>query len=164
MTPISNYYLPGLEVYSDRADWQNRNPGKTLAPFSTVRKPKYWRDTTIKPGARKLVYTVLGLKDDGQPALGTDGKPYLDLIILDAVEAAALNLPSGAGAATEAESLPAVPIPLGPLPDGAELVWVFPAGVLVRTKDEQLSAVVDFTKRDQLLLEGIAGALGVTVA
>lgn len=141
--------------------------GKLCPPFDVKRPPKYWQDdftsAEYKTIAGKVVLYHQTLAMAGyHAAVGTDGKPYMEPLILQKTDAASVNIPEPGGMVTE-DVQPEVPIPCRPLKETEEFVFMF--GGVPAIKDltvEQPVSGSGFTELDRVLLVKIAKALGIS--
>lgn len=156
---LGNLYL--FPYYPTREDYQ-RATGQEPPPWNPYRQPKYWFDPAAKDSkSRRVVYERV-LAD---PPAGPDGKPMLDVLVLDREEAATVNIPPKGPGATNVPGAdaPEVPVPLRPLEPDEELAFDFGGIVVVRNKHlwAELERQSGFTAEDRRLLAAIARKLGI---
>jgi hypothetical protein len=162
--PMAKYGLESLYLfpyYQSREDYQKAT-GADAPVFNPNRQPKYWQDPKAKDSLkRNVVYNqVLAIAENGAPLVGADGKPMLDLLLLQKDEAATVNIPVGAANVVGAD-VPAVPPPLRALESNEELDFGFGNTVYVHNTDYPFDDTGIFSAADRLLLKAIAKKLGV---
>lgn len=141
--------------------------GQEPLPFNPNRRPKYWFDPGAKDTVlRNVTYPfTIAVTDRGMPAVGPDGKPFLESLQLPKLEAATVNIPPE-GTNIEGADPYEVQMPLKPLPAGHELTFQsgsVPGGGVVSVRDTVAFAaqVEGFTVADRALLRAIGAKLGV---
>jgi len=159
---LNSLYL--FPYYQSQEDYQKAT-GQTAPVFNPNRQPKYWQDPAALASIRRtVVYNqVLAVADNGAPLVGPDGKPMLDLLVLQKEEAATVNIPpKGPGVANvPGAGAPEVQPPLRALETNEELDFGFGSTVYVHNKDYPFDDSGSFTAADRLLLQSIAKKLGV---
>lgn len=153
-----------------RDSWVAAHPGQALPAFNTAKAPKTWEDPAAKDAPEDFViYTVLATdgKDIPVALKGPDGKPYTKRMVVMKADAGTVNIPP-ATLPAGTKLLPAVPMPLKPVPTGLILDWStsFASGgywnVVVRDPNNKKAVpAIAFTSYHEGLLERIAAALGV---
>jgi hypothetical protein len=148
--------------YQTRVAYEQKSPGSLAPAFNPNRRPKYWEDpNAANSPLRNVTYPfTIAVTDRGMPAVGPDGKPFLETLQLPKMEAATVNIPPD-GTNIEGADVYEVGMPLKPLPSGHELFFQF--GGLVAVKDVAAFAeqVEGFTAADRALIQAIAKKLGV---
>ena len=162
--PMAKYGLESLYLfpyYQSREDYLKAT-GNEAPVFNPNRQPKYWLDPKAKDSTkRNVVYNqVLAIAENGAPLVGVDGKPMLDILMLQKDEAATINIPVGAANVLGAD-VPAVPPPLRALESNEELGFGFGNTVYVHNTDYPFDDTGIFSASDRLLLKAIAKKLGV---
>jgi hypothetical protein len=171
--PYPKYGLENLYLfpYYQTRDAYRAATGQIAPPFNPNRPPKYWFDPKAADSLRRsVVYDpVLGVAANGAPLADNDGKPMLDLLVINKDEAAAVNIPpKGVDPATgtaysnvPGADVPEVPVPLRPLEPNEELFFDF--GGVVAVKNLALFPALEagFTSQDRALLQAIAKKLEV---
>jgi hypothetical protein len=158
---ISNLYL--FPLYQTREAYREAT-GKEAPPYNPLKPIKSWFDPKASENPRrKLVYdNVIALADNGQPLVDENGRPFLEPLLIDREDAAAVNIPiKGFDRAPEPTTGFEVPVPLRALEPGEELYFQFGGAIAIRntTLWEQLEE--GFTASDRALLHSIAEKLGV---
>ena len=162
--PMAKYGLESLYLfpyYQSREDYMKAT-GSEAPAFKPSRQPKYWQDPKAKDSTRRIVVydQVLALAENGAPLVGSDGKPVLDILVLQKDEAATVNIPASAANVIGADA-PAVPPPLRALESNEELAFGFGSTVYVHNTDFPFDLGGSFTASDRHLLSAIAKKLGV---
>lgn len=155
---LENLYL--FRRYQTREDYQQATGAEPL-PFDARRAPKYWLDPKARESSRKnVVYDYVIAMGLGSAAVpGPDGKPMLDVLVLNKEEAGTVNIPPNVTNFPGAD-VPEVPVPLRALEPGEELCFQF-AGVVAVKNVELFDALKEgFTAADRALLQSIARKLG----
>ena len=165
--PMAKYGLESLYLfpyYQSQEDYQ-KDLGSAAPVWNPNRQPKYWQDPKALSALRNsVVYNqVLAVADNSIPLAGPDGKPMLDLLVLQKAEAATVNIPpKGPGVANvPGASAPEVQPPLRALESNEELAFGFGNTVYVHNKDYPFDDSGSFTASDRLLLKAIAKKLGL---
>lgn len=165
--PLVKYGIDSLYVYPYYQSQEDYAKATGLAApvFNPNRQPKYWHDPKARESTRRtIVYNqVLAVAENGAPLVGPDGKPMLDLLVLQKDEAATVNIPpKGPGVANvPGAGVPEVQPPLRPLESNEELGFGFGSTVFVHNKDFPFDEGGTFSSADRLLLQAIARKLGV---
>ena len=159
---LENLYL--FPYYHTREAYQQAT-GQEPPPFTAARPPKFWFDPKAKDSPKRtVVYDQVVPLDERGVALATpDGKPMLDLLVLNKDEAATVNIPPLGVPYTNVPGaeVPAVPVPLRPLAPGEELMFDFGGVVVVKNTALYPSIEVGFMAADREMLRAIAKKLGV---
>jgi len=163
--PLPKYGIKSLYLfpyYQTREDYQKAT-GQEPPPWDARRAPKYWCDPKARESIRRnVVYDlVLATSQSGSPLAGPDGKPTLDLLVLNKDEAATVNIPPN-GTNVPGADIPEIPCPLRPLDPGEELFFDIGGVVAVKNVPLYSALEVGFTAQDRLLLKAIAKSLGIT--
>lgn len=165
----ATYPLEKLFLFSR---YQTRDAYKALVgipppEFNPMKRPKFWADpSAITAPLRNVCYErTIALTDRGLPAVGPDGKPMLEMLMLPKLEAGSVNIPPE-GTNIDGAEMPEWPMPLKSLPTGHELTFhsgSVPGGGVVSVIDTVAAAlqVEGFTAADRALLRAIAMKLGV---
>ncbi len=171
--PYPKYGLDSLYrfPYYQTRDAYRAVTGQLPPPFNPNRPPKYWFDSKAAESTRRnVVYDpILGVAANGLPLADKDGKPVLDILVLNKDEAATVNIPpNGVDPVTgtaytnvPGADVPEVPAPLRPLAPNEELIFDFGGIVAVKNVDLFKTLKVGFTYQDRAMLEAIARKLGV---
>ena len=134
--------------------------GQKCPPWNPYRRPKYWFDPAAKESRSRRVTYDRAL---AEPPTGPDGKPMLDVLVLDREEASTVNIPpTGPGSTnTPGAAQPEIPCPLRALELNEELMFDFGGIIVVKNKDLYQGLEVGFTSEDRTLLKAIATKLGI---
>jgi hypothetical protein len=154
---ISYLYL--FPTYATREDYQKAT-GQEPPPWNPYRQPKHWFDpAAAESRSRRVVYEYV----IAEPPAGPDGKPALDVLVLDREEAATVNIPpTGPGTTnTPGAGAPDVPCPMRALEPNEELFFDFGSVIVVKNTDLYPQLEEGFTSEDRKLLKAIAEKLGV---
>jgi hypothetical protein len=152
---LDRLYL--FPYYRSRQDYRALT-GKEAPAYDTTRPPKNWEDPAAAQSTRRTVVYENVLAD----VMGEDGKPTLDMLVLNKTEAATVNLYDQTTAGVPAPEMAPVPVPLRALNDNEELVYTQPGIVMVRDKSVPLPETQNgFTSEDRELLRAIAKKLSV---
>ena len=158
---LDSLYL--FPYHQTREDYQ-RSTGAEPPAFNPSRPPKYWFDPKARESLRRTVVyeNVLAVSQTGSALVGDDGKPYLEPLMLNKDEAAAVNIPPKGPTISNipGADVPEVPPPVRSLADDEELAFGFAGTVSVRTKRFEEERDV-FTAADRALLKAIAAKLGI---
>lgn len=178
MAGIETLYL--FPVYQTREAYKAATGGEAPA-WNSAKPIKSWFDpnppSPDEDGNVQYLMIALG-KDKRTPAVGLDGKPYLRLTRISAVEAATVNIPPkdfspdtrivDPGALSPTASIE-LPVPCRPLNPDEEFAFGFGATVQVRKKESapppqgDTSSPVDLAPITRLL-ESIESKLDVLLA
>lgn len=165
--PTAKYGLDSLYLfpyYQSQEDY-TKATGAAAPAFNANRQPKYWQDPKAKDSTRRLVVydQTLAVALNGDPLVGPDGKPMLDLLVLQKDEAATVNIPpKGFGVANvPGAGVPEVQPPLRALESNEELGFGFGNTVYVHNIDYPFDGGGSFNADDRMLLKAIAKKLGV---
>jgi len=153
--PIDRLYL--FPYYRSRQDYRAVT-GREAPAYDPSRPPKSWEDPAAAQSTRRTVVYENVLAD----AAGEDGKPALDMLVLNKAEAASVNLYDQTTAGIPAPEMPPVPVPLRALQANEELAFTQPGIAMVRDKNVPLAETAGgFSGEDRELLRAIAKKLGV---
>lgn len=160
---LNTLYL--FSVYQTREEYRTAI-GKDAPPFDPAKPIKSWFDPKAGENARrKLVYeNVLAIADNGAPLVDEKGKPFLEPLLIDREDAAAVNIPvkDFTGKIQEQPtSTREVPVPMRALTENEELVLGLMGLVSVRNKAALDEQTTGFTLHDRAMLQAIAVKLGV---
>ncbi len=165
--PMIKYGLDSLYLfpyYQSQEDY-TKATGLAAPAFNPNRQPKYWFDPKAKESTKRTILyeQVLAVAENGDPLVGPDGKPMLDLLAVQKDEAATVNIPpKGPGVANiPGAGVPEVQPPLRALESNEELGFGFGNTVYVHNIDYPFDDGDSFTAADRLLLKAIAKKLGV---
>jgi len=154
------YLFPYYQTRDDYA----RVTGSEPPAFDPAKPPKYWCDpAAAQTPRRSVVYEqVLVLSSGSMPVAGQDGKPVLEPLVLNKLEAATVNIPpKGIGFSNiPGADVPEVPAPLRNLEPFEELEFGFGGTVHVRNNNVPVQQN-GFSESDRALLQMIAKKLGV---
>jgi hypothetical protein len=158
---LEKLYL--FPYYQTREDYQKAT-GQEPPKFDGTKPPKYWFDPAAKDSTRRnIAYDqIIAYAVSGSPLFDENGKPMLEMMMLNKDEAGSVNIPpKGLGQANiPGADKPEVPPPLRALRSDEELFVPFPGIIAVRIKGT-LEADRGFTEEDRALLVAIATKLGV---
>jgi len=165
--PIPKYGLDKLYLfpYYQTRDQYMKAIGEEPPPFDATRPPKYWFDPNLLNSAkRSVVYeNTLAVGENGRPASGPDGRPFLEPLLIFRLEAATVNIPLKQTANEPGAEVPEVPPPVRALDPDEELVFDFGGLVLVRNTKLIEDIVVGFTLQDREILHAVARKLNVNL-
>ncbi|MBL8236232.1 MAG: hypothetical protein JNM66_02350 [Bryobacterales bacterium] len=149
--------------YQTREEYQKAT-GVEPPKFDGTRAPKYWFDPAAKESTRRnMAYDhILSYAVNGSPLFDDNGKPMLEVLMLNKDEAATVNIPpKGLGMANiPGADKPEIPPPLRALNADEEFFVPFPGIIGVRIKNS-LEPDRGFTEEDRAILMAIAKKLGV---
>ncbi|HZT29962.1 MAG TPA: hypothetical protein VFA33_08775 [Bryobacteraceae bacterium] len=161
--PLPQYGIENLYLFPcyGTPDAYQRATGKPAPDWNPNRAPKFWEDPHAKDNPKRTVVydQALVLDDKGYPAVGPDGQPVLDLLVLNKDEAATVNIPPDLGNIPGA-NVPMVPPPLRALEPNEQLFFPFGGVVAVKNLDLYPSIERTFTPADRAVLNAIAKKLG----
>lgn len=159
---ISNLYL--FPFFQTREAYFKAT-GKEAPAYDPTKPVKCWFDPKAADStARRIVYDrVLAIADNGMPLVGSDGKPFLEPMVLDKAVAANVNIaPKGPELLDQPATGTEIPCPVRALEPGEELYLQFGGTVAVRNKALWNSDIeVGFKGSDRALLQAIAEKLGI---
>ncbi len=149
--------------YQTREEYQKAT-GVEPPKFDGTKAPKYWFDPAAKGSTRRnMAYDyVLSYAVNGSPLFDENGKPMLEMLMLNKDDAATVNIPpKGLGMANiPGADKPEIPPPLRALNADEEFFVPFPGIIGVRIKGS-LEPDRGFTEEDRSVLLAIAKKLGV---
>jgi hypothetical protein len=161
--PKPKYAISELYMYREFGSREEyaKATGQEAPPWNPGRSIKQWYDPeAAKSPKRAIIYDrVLAVSEIGVPLSGTDGKPFLEPLVLAKDEAATVNF-TDHRTPTNQTFVP-IPVPLRALEPEEQLDFDFEGVVVRNTAWLETHWGAGYTDKDRELLQAIARKLNV---